>query len=358
MAIEDILTPTIVEVGAIRIGTLGEERKARGGNSTYRLPQKLDHFIVTTKYRDKNKILVQDAAVMESLRANHADPDGEIRKIPIALLSDDISDSLHASYVCYKGKQCLARSDGKELIVYGDFTTGNMFSEPKIQPWTKELEEKEFKGKRVFKPHSTFDVVIALAESRFGGVYKFRSGSRISGEQLYGSLCHISALTGGVLVGMPLNLVVRPLQVNPEGIGPTTVHVVHVELHGADLQTLQEKALKIAEFQKDHRIQIGSMRKQMRTLTYEPGDPSYENDELVAELQQEFHPEVEQEEIDTSANVKMILNGLLASLDIDEDGRDTIASKHIGKTFVEVCESEELMKELISKLNQKGEGDE
>ena len=48
-------------------------------------------------------------------------------------------------------------------------------------------------------------------------VYKFRTTSRISASQLVGSLVQLQQLTGGVLRGLPLQLVVRPIRVTPDG---------------------------------------------------------------------------------------------------------------------------------------------
>ena len=43
-------TPTLPERGKIKIGQHGAERQGKSG--TYRLPVKLDHFVVTTLHRD------------------------------------------------------------------------------------------------------------------------------------------------------------------------------------------------------------------------------------------------------------------------------------------------------------------
>ena len=71
--------------------------------------------------------------------------------------------------------------------------------------------------------------MIAAKESRFGGVYKFRTTSIISFKQLYSSLLHIHQLTGGVLVGAVTTGEVE-VDVDPGGVEVAVEAVVDVEV--------------------------------------------------------------------------------------------------------------------------------
>ena len=113
------------------------------------------------------------------------------------------------------------------------------------------------------------NVVIASAEAKWGGFYKFRTTSRITADQLYGSLVQLRQLTGGVLRGLPLRMAVRPLQVCPDG-KPTTVYVVHVELAGADVTAIQRKALEIAQFEVANARQLQAAQHEYRQLLPRP----------------------------------------------------------------------------------------
>jgi hypothetical protein len=149
------------------------------------------------------------------------------------------------------------------------------------------MEWKTPKGLPLFKLHSVFNCVIAAQEARWGGVYRFRTTSIISFRQLHGSLVHLSQLTGGILIGMPLTLVVHPIQVSPEG-KPTTVHVVHVELRGGDMVELQRQALSYSEYRLKFADQIQSTTRQYRKLLSGPGMESQTEAKDIAE---EFAPE-------------------------------------------------------------------
>lgn len=342
MALRDMLTPRVVELGAIKIGSLGDERKSRSGK-TYRLPVKLDHFVITTKYRGNGGVFEEESDLMDSLREEYADDDGHLRRIPIAVLSDDIEDILRSSWVHYRGNKCIARSDGVTLWKYADFKTGEMLEEPEQLPWEEKYEKMTFDSAPLFKKHTSLDCVISSSKARWGGVYRFRTTSVISGDQIYGSLMHLKQLTGGVLVGMPLMLVVRPMHVSPNG-KTSTVYVVHVELHGPDLVGLQTRALELAKFQREHRSQLSSMRREIRRVMSDPGVD--EDEDLQAAIQQEFHPEPHEEEPD-AGNARRVVTAMLSSVGCDSVEQRNAVSEHLtGKEF-DMLDSDEEMHALL-----------
>lgn len=282
----EIDKPRLVELGKIKIGGLGAERTAASGNK-YRVPQKQDHFTITTLQRLPNGDLMPDKALMDSLIAEHGDADGKLRQIPIRLLSDDIEDVLQVAYCFYGKKSCGARSDGKTVTWYIHPETFKPLEEPFEEPFTPEHLERRFRDAPMFKLHSVFNCVIAAKDSRWGGVYKFRTTSVVSFKQLYSSLVHIGQLTGGVLINMPLMLRVRPLQVSPNG-QTTTVYVVHVELMGRELFEIQQLALTQAQYKTTFREKLQIAQRQYRALLTGPGQESNGEASSVAD---EFHPD-------------------------------------------------------------------
>ncbi len=258
MPLENLLTPRLVEVGKLKIGGMGAERK-RDGGGTYRVPEKYDHFIVTTLHRDTDERLVADAEVMDSLK-EHADPDGKIRRLPVTLLSNEIEELLSARYVAYAGKRLAAASDGLVLTEFTDGPGGSWLKEPRPLAHTPETA-----GRWKLKLSTTLNVMVSSPASRWGGVYKFRTTSRITADQLYGSLVRLRELTGGILRGLPLRLVVRPMQVAPNG-QPTTVYVVHVELAGSDLAAVRQQALDQMRYEVANVREVRMIQAQYRQL--------------------------------------------------------------------------------------------
>jgi hypothetical protein len=283
----------VTQLGCIKIGGKGESRPTSGGG-TFRLPRKDDHFTITTMNRTASGDLVIDKPLMDQLLEEHADDDGKLRQIPIRVLSDDIDDILQAQYAWYGRKSCGARSDGKTVTWYccpnPGPKYGTLYKPPIVEPWLEEpmLAMKGTDGKPLFKLHGTFNCVIAAKESRFGGVYRFRTTSLISVKQLYSSLLHVSQLTGGVLIGMPLTLVVRPQQVSPEGKA-TTVYTVHVELRGRGIMELQQQAVQQMQFMLENKQRMLTAQTEYRKLLC-----ALESKEEQAAIADEFHPDAQE----------------------------------------------------------------
>jgi hypothetical protein len=285
----------LTELGKIKIGGLGDSRQKAGGG-TFRMPRKDDHFTITGTRRNPAGDLEPDHSLMESLVAQgYGDRDGKLRQIPVRVLSDDLENILQTSLVWYGGRTVGARSDGRTVTWFCDPSLdGGSFGKRYLQPETSDwepamLEWIDPRGNKLFKPHTVFNCVIAAQDARWGGVYKFRTTSQVTLRQLYGSLLHITQLTGGVLVGMPLMLVVRPITVSPEGQA-TTVHVVHCELRGPDLKQIQQQALEQARFKLEFKEQLHRAQLQYQRLLIAPGT---EPEEEAGEIADEFAPEAE-----------------------------------------------------------------
>ena len=198
---------------------------------------------------------------------------------------------MQTAWIAYEGKRLAAKSDGVELVRFYDFNKREWLDEPVWCEWKEEYVDLTVgQGNNVrpmFKLHSTLNVVIASKAARWGGYYKLRTTSQISAAQLYGSMLFTKEnLTFGLLRGVPLQLVVRPIQVNPEGKA-TTVFVVHLEARGDDMEAIRDKALRCAEYELKNSLQVGKAHRQYLALMRSPAD----FDEVEAEeIAQEFHP--------------------------------------------------------------------
>ena len=61
------LRPGLPEFGKIKAGTKGEEAVSSQGNN-FRLPIKLNHYIITTTERDEEGNLILDTDLMDRLK--------------------------------------------------------------------------------------------------------------------------------------------------------------------------------------------------------------------------------------------------------------------------------------------------
>lgn len=286
MALEDLIQPRLTELGKIKIGKKDEqERKSTGGGS-WRMPKKLDHFLVTNMHRDARGDLEVDQGLMERLK-NYCKSD-VVREIPILLLSDSIEDVLQARYVWYHGRTRVAACDGRVCTYYYDQGGKEIPGGQPVPCDGEHLRAAHQDGSPKFKVHAIFSCAIAVGEARIGGVYKFRTTSIISVGQIYGSLVQIKQVTAGLLTGVPLTFVVRPMLVEPKG-KPTTVYVCHCELRGQDLLQVQRMAIEVGQHRAQNARLADTARREYQLLIQAPG-ASDEDAEEQADVNEEFHP--------------------------------------------------------------------
>lgn len=277
------IRPTLTEGGKIKAGYRGDERTSRNGK-TFRVPEKLDHFIVTKTTRDDDGDFEPDDTVMEALPK---DSWGLVREIPIVVHSDVIDEVFLNSYALYIGGQLGCRGDGE--------TATRWFKDRK---WTEPVAIQctcAYLGAKdgpVCKPHGTLHCSLRLrGQALAGAIFKFRTTSIITIQRIIGSLQQIKAACG-TLRGLPLALCLRPVRVTPDGVPASTVYCAHVELRGDDLLAVQRRVLEIAQ-----------MRRALETGEYDRDDAAYralleppggdqESDEERGEVAAEFHPDV------------------------------------------------------------------
>jgi len=256
------LEPRLSEGGKIKIGRKGSWTKSRKGTE-FQPPQKLDHFLITTTTRgeDGNFLLAT-----EVIRALPCDEDGKIREIPIVLHGDTLDEVFPTAYACYAGRTCACRGDGEHATrweVVDGYRTGNTKSVACPCPL---LEEKRC------KPHGVLHCSIAVPGLAVAGsVYKFRTTSIISVQELYGSLLHIKR-TCGVFRGLPLTLCLKPVTVQPKGLKTQTVYTCYVELRAKDLVAVQRQALEMAQMREALACDTAEERANYRALLQRPAD--------------------------------------------------------------------------------------
>ena len=286
------LTPRLAEGGKIKIGGLGEVRK--GGSGAYRLPQKHEYFTITSTQRGpdiegaRGDLLIDQDLMLE---LTDLDDNGEVQpltEIPIVVHSDDIDEVFPTSYAIYTGRKLACRGDGKvaeQYIFDGKLRTNKI----------KEVAcpcERLGRDKDPCKPHGTLHCSIRVpGQAVAGSLYKWRTTSIISLQQVVGSLNHILA-TCGVLQGLPLMLCLRPMEVSPKG-KTNTVYVCHVELRAKDVEAVQQQALQMAQMRQTLASKLSDARTTYRAMLEAPGEE--EDGEEQAEVQQEFHPEKTEE---------------------------------------------------------------
>lgn len=269
------LMPGLVERGKIKIGRKGEMRTSKGGKE-FQMPQKLDHFLVTTLQRDNTGNFEVDTALHEKI--------GDAPKeIPIRLLFDDIELNFQSRYACYIGRTLFCSGDGEQAR-QADAASGAY----KDVPCTCERIVMGYDGRDKCKFNGTLSVMIDGAAG-VGGVWKFRTTSYNTIVGLMSSLALIKRVTGGILAGIPLTLTVSPKTVTAPDGKIQTIFVVGLEYKGTP-EELQAVGYEAALSQANHHARIGHVEEEARRLLLPaPGQvfPDEDTDEIV----DEFYPE-------------------------------------------------------------------
>ena len=215
-------------IGYIKTGI----RQAMHGR---KIPKRLDHFVICTRFKDETGEYVIDRKLMEEIaRRTNQNPD-KLQKIPITLAFDDISLNFQSWFIArYEGKRCVG--DGKKARLILPDGQIKMIKCPcdRLRP------DYEGKAGRCSVYSRLFAII--RHSSRIGGVYLYRTKSWNSSKNLICMLHFFKKNTGGVLAGLPLNLIIYPERViTPEG-KTRLVYVVSLEYEGRTDNVLKELA--------------------------------------------------------------------------------------------------------------------
>lgn len=267
------LVPGLVERGKIKIGRKGQERTSGGGNK-FKLPTKLDHFLITKMVRGDDDNFILDTELHKIL--------GEAPKtIPIRLLYDSIDLNFQSRYSMYKGTVVMCSGDGE--TGHGLMEDGSRDD----RPCPCKFADPKNTGRDKCKINGTLSCIIDGAEV-VGGVWKFRTTGYNSVVGIMSSLALIKRLTGGVLAGLPLNLVINPKTVaNPVNGKAQTIYVVSIEYPG-NVNQLKDAGYQIALEYKKHDMRIEHVEVEARKMI---APTATDFDQPADETVDEFYPD-------------------------------------------------------------------
>ncbi|MDD5643779.1 MAG: hypothetical protein PHX53_19160, partial [Syntrophales bacterium] len=274
MAIKN-LVPRLAERGKIKIGEKGEVKTSQQGKQ-FAQPKKLDHFLVTTMQRDAAGRMLPDLELMRKL----APQGGKLKELPVMLLYNDPDINFQTRYSCYTGNRLWCCGDGEGAQRLGEDGKYQAVPCPCLRL------EANYAGKDKCKPNGTLQVLLQGVD-RIGGVWKFRTTSWNSVHSIMSSLKLIQAITGGVLAGIPLKLVLSPKTVTIPGTGQNMiVYIVSLEFPGTE-QELAKIGYDIAKRRADHRAKMDQIEAEARKAL----EHLEETPEEMREVQEEFYPE-------------------------------------------------------------------
>lgn len=181
------LTPPVI--GRISIGRVVEKNGKR-------LPEKDDEFTITSQIQNKDGWIIHP--LDEALRGESK---GKLRSIPIKLLFDDPDLNMRANYTLF------SRATGRPMCV-GNGETCRRATAEGIQTFECRTPDGcELTQGSQCKPYGRLNV--RVGEDDVLGTFILRTTGFNSIRTLLARMAYFSALTGGILASMPLELRLR-----------------------------------------------------------------------------------------------------------------------------------------------------
>ena len=271
------LIPGLPEMGKIKAGTKGEE-VVSSQNKKFRLPKKLDHFIITTTERDDNDNLILDTDLMDTLKSNGnaiVDDDNNLTGIPIRLLYNNIDLNFPTRYACYVGGKCVCSGDGEEAHT----RDGRDVKCP------CEKLDFNYAGRDKCKANGKLQCIVDGA-SMVGACHVLRTTSINTVKSIIAGLAFIQAAASGHLAFLPLHLVLKPRTVTIPSGAPSTIYVSSIVYRGS-IEELRQNALGMAKEKAQYLIEMDKVEESARELM----DQAVESDKEQEDVQAEFYPD-------------------------------------------------------------------
>lgn len=271
------------EHGKIKAGTKGEE-VVSGGGKKFRLPKKLDHFIITTTERDEEGNLILDTDLMDALKKSDnaiVDKEGNLTGIPIRLLYNSIDLNFQTRYACYVGGKCVCFGNGE--------TARTRDGRDKKCP-CKQLDF-DYTGKDKCKANGRLICLIDGA-SIVGACHILRTTSINTVKSILGSLAFIQTAASGMLAFLPLHLILKPKSVTIPSGASSTVYVSSIVYRGS-IEQLRTQSLTMAKEKAQFLIKMDTVEESARELMAQ----EVESEQEQIEVQEEFYPDAVEAEV-------------------------------------------------------------
>lgn len=271
------LAPRLAERGKIKIGAKGAPITSRQG-TTFQPPQKLDHFVVTTLERGADGNFVRDEAV-------HALIGDQPRRIPVRLLFNDIEMNFMSRYACFVGRQMWCAGDGEtaQRMTRDGARETVQCPCPRI--------EQGYQGKDRCKVNGALSLIIDGIPG-VGNVWTFRTTSWNSVQNLTSAMYQIKALSGGVLAGLPIDLVLAPKEVTAPDGKMMKAWIVSMQFSGT-VEDLRDVGYKLLEAEATHGMRVRQIEDDVRRRLAlpAPSDVPLPGDDINDIVDEFYHDE-------------------------------------------------------------------
>ena len=284
------IRPQLLQMGSIKIGRKGA-MKTTANNKQFQMPEKLNHFIITTQERGPDNNFIPNTELMDRLKTMAKESKGDDPKpiidqagnltgIPIRLLYDEIDDNFPTRYAAFVGTKCVCSGDGEIATVVRQ--DGRQEQRQCPCDWLTSTPPK-------CKPNGALTCIISCSDT-LGGCFRFRTTSWNSISSILGSLHLIRLTTGGKLSFLPLHLVVSPKSVTLPTGQQSKISIVSVVFIGS-IDKLHKAALSYATERAVYTHQIANVADAAALQIGFDDAPVPDPEEDDKDLAEEFYPE-------------------------------------------------------------------
>lgn len=273
---EHFLRRVLPEIGKIKIGQKKVYQK--NGVSMY-IPQRLDHFLITSTFKDESGNYVLDLQLMKQVSQVTKEPVDRITRIPIVFPFSLPELNFQTWYIS-------PVDEGEGIFCIGDGIRA-------LRRIDKAFKEVECPCDRVnenrCKRYGRLNCIIREANI-FGGVWVFRTSSRNTIESLLAQLELYKRLYKTLLGTVFLLTLVPMRRMTPNGY--QTIYTVQL-LYDHNFDNLENTAIeRVFKKIKDSGSSIKEIELEERKML-EYAIPNFASVEIenIAEIQEEFFPE-------------------------------------------------------------------
>jgi hypothetical protein len=273
------LRPQLAEIGAIRIGRRvikTRQRKVDGRTvtETYLIPEKLDHFEVTTNAVDDTGLPLVDQEIMDKIGQ-------KCQELDIYLCYDEPTLNMITMYAHYTKTRRMCSGNGRVASQYNP-DTGT------YNPINCNPAECPFYIEHKCRPYGRLTVVL-IAANRVGGAYVYRTTSWNTIKNILSSMAFLHSKwgTGGILAGIPLKMRMMKRSATPQDLGQrASFWVVNIEFLGS-LHDLKQAAIKELSTRRELGIARRSYEEELQMLN---AQLDQEAEEGASDIAAEFYP--------------------------------------------------------------------
>jgi hypothetical protein len=263
------------EIGKIKIGRLGDKRKAQSGRE-YQLPVKLDYFLVTTLERGDDGNFKRNDPVHQSIGDRPT-------VLGVRLIYNDPDLNFMTRYACYDGRKLFCSGDGE----MAQRLKGDKGKRKECECPCERLE-KGFEGRGVCKPSGILSCILD-SDQTVGGVHKLRTTGWNTVVNITSGLKLIDRISGGHSSGVPLKLIHQMKSIVLDDGKQTTAPVVGILFSGS-MQQLADAGAQVALGMAQTAVRIEHIESIARKEMMKDLDMLTEG-ETVDDVVNEFHPE-------------------------------------------------------------------